>query len=124
VATCSDASQVSYISDFDLDVGEDAVVADPIVGVLNSGAAIEARAVASEPGLYDVRVEHTVLERPIPTFSTSLGVGGDVTIQLPRMRRRVETTRVRLEPGASVAATSSLRVGTLDDERRFVLTRE
>jgi hypothetical protein len=124
VATCSDASQVSYISDFDLDVAKGAVVADPIIGVLRSGAAIEARPVASEPGLYDVRVEHSVLERPIPTFSTSLGVGGDVTIQLPRMRRRVETTRVHLDPGASIAATSSLRTGTVDDERRFVLTRE
>jgi hypothetical protein len=124
VATCSDASQVSYISDFDLDVAENAVVADPIIGVLRSGAAIEARPVASEPGLYDVRVEHSVLERPIPTFSTSLGVGGDVTIQLPRMRRRVETTRVHLDPGASVAATSSLWSGTVEDERRFVLTRE
>jgi hypothetical protein len=124
VATCSDASQVSYISDFDLDVAEDAVLADPVVSILRSGAAIEARPVASEPGLYDVRVAHSVLERPIPTFSTSLGFGGEVTIQLPRMRRRVETTRVHLDPGASVAATSSLRLGTEDDERRFVLSRE
>ena len=124
VATCSDSEQFSYISDFDLDVGRDAVVADPIVGVLQSGAAVEARPVASEPGLYDVRVEHAVLERPIPTFTTSLGVGGDVTIQLPHVRRRVETTRLRLAPGASAETKSALRTAAGEDARRFVLKRE
>lgn len=122
--SCPACEQVSYVADFDLDASEDAVVADPVVSIVQNGAAITVRPVASEPGLYDLRVTHTFLERPIDVFTTSLGVGSDVSIQLPRTRQRVETTRVRLAPGASVATTSSLQTAAGTDVRSFVLTRK
>ena len=38
-------NQVSYIKDFDVEVAQAATIADPIVGVVNSGAVLDAKVV-------------------------------------------------------------------------------
>lgn len=124
VVSCSSAENVSFIRDFDLDIVEDAVLADPIIGVIENGAAVSARRVGSSPDTYDVSVRHTVLTRPIQVFETPIGVGPPVSIQLPRMHVRTETVRVRLPAGTSAETTSVVRSDAGEDSRRFSLTCE
>ncbi len=128
--SCADVTNISFIQDFDVEIARDAAIADPIVGVLQSGAVVAAQPVPSAgPGVYDVRIEHAVLDGPIPVFTTGLGMGSDVTIQLPRMRHHATWVRVRAEPGQTVPLTTEVVVAAGDDDevhrdvRRFALRR-
>jgi hypothetical protein len=123
-STCTDAERVSYIADFDLEVADDAAVADPIIGRLLNGAVVVARPVRSTPGAYDVALHHAVLLRPIPLLQTPIGGEAPVTIQLPQFRTRTASFRIRLAQGASTETTSIVRSAAGVDERRFVFTRE
>jgi len=123
-ATCADVRKTSYLRDFDVENG--VPVLEPVVGVEQDGAVVSARAVPSAgPGVYDVRVEHAVAERPFPTFRTGAGAGGEITLQLPRVRRHSTWLRVRAEPDQAVPLETTLDLGgdRGEDVRRFLLRR-
>jgi len=89
-------NQVSYISDYDVEIAQLAQIGDPIVQQLRDGIILDIRPVISADRRYitmELRPTVAVLQRPIQTFSTTLSNGPPVSIQLPEIRiQRVRTT--------------------------------
>jgi type II secretory pathway component GspD/PulD (secretin) len=89
-------NQVSYVSDYDVEIAQLAQIGDPIVQQLRDGIILDIRPVISADRRYitmELRPTVAVLTRPIATFSTTLGNGPPVSIQLPEIRiQRVRTT--------------------------------
>ncbi len=88
--------QFTYIRDFNVEIAQSAAVADPVVGVVRDGVVLDVRPVVSADRKYilmELRPTVATLALPIPTFSTTLGVGQPVSIQVPRMTiQKVRTT--------------------------------
>jgi hypothetical protein len=92
-------NQTAYVRDFEVEVREGAVIADPIVDVVQDGVSIQTSAVPLDGGRIGLSVEVEVadLQRPIPTFETTIGAGGaPVTIQLPQVLSRKVEAAVQL----------------------------
>jgi type II secretory pathway component GspD/PulD (secretin) len=88
--------QVSYISDFDVEIAQAAQIGDPIVQTLRDGVILDLRPTVSADRRFitmELRPTIAILQRPIATFATTLANGPPVTIQLPELRiQRVRTT--------------------------------
>ena len=99
-------NQISFLQDFDVDVANTAFIANPEIGILQEGVVLDVRPTISYDRKYvtlEVRTAVAELERPIPTFETSLGGFTDpITFQLPRMRMENANTTVRVPDGGSV----------------------
>jgi type II secretory pathway component GspD/PulD (secretin) len=71
-------------------------VADPVVDVIRDGIVLDVRPTISADRRYitlELRPTLATLLRPIPTFTTSLGVGTPVAIQTPQLTlQRIRTT--------------------------------
>ncbi len=95
-ANLSVLNQVSYIKDFDPEIAQAAIIADPIIDVIEDGVVLDVRPVVSSDRRYvtlELRPTVAALVRPIPTFTTGLGIGAAVSIQLPELEvQRVRTT--------------------------------
>ena len=89
-------NQVSYISDFDVEIAQASQIGDPIVQTLRDGVILDLRPVVSADRRFitmELRPTVAILTRPIATFSTTLANGPPVTIQLPELAvQRVRTT--------------------------------
>ncbi|MFK5955218.1 MAG: hypothetical protein QM477_02100 [Planctomycetota bacterium] len=99
------ANQVSYVSDFDVEIASSASIADPIVQVANDGVYLDVRPVVTADRRFvwiDVRPTVANLLRPIPTLQTSLGVGSPVTLMLPQLELQKVRTRVILPDGGTL----------------------
>lgn len=87
-------NQVAYVQDYDVEIAQNASIADPIIDVIEDGVILDVRPVVSADRRFitlELRPTVAQLQRPIREVSTSLGTGGEVTIQLPE----VEISRVR-----------------------------
>lgn len=95
-ASMSYLRNISYIRDFEVEIAQAAAVANPVVGVVHDGVALDVRPVVdSELKFITMELRPTVmtLQTPIPTFTTTLGVGQPISIQLPEVTlQRVRTT--------------------------------
>lgn len=89
-------NQVSYISDFDVEIAQASQIGDPIVQTLRDGVILDLRPVVTADRRFvtmELRPTIAVLTRPIATFQTTLANGPPVTIQLPELKiQRVRTT--------------------------------
>jgi type II secretory pathway component GspD/PulD (secretin) len=89
-------NQVSYISDFDVEIAQASQIGDPIVQTLRDGVILDLRPVVSADRRFitmELRPTVAILTRPIATFQTTLANGPPVTIQLPELAvQRVRTT--------------------------------
>jgi hypothetical protein len=89
-------NQVSYISDYDVEIAQLAQIGDPIVQQLRDGIILDIRPVISADRRFvtmELRPTVAILQRPISTFQTTLSNGPPVSIQLPEIRiQRVRTT--------------------------------
>jgi len=99
-ASMSVRQDISYVQDFTLTRHADAVIADPVIGVVWDGIEIDLCAIVLADGLVALRCDlrSQQVQQPMPKFETDLGMGAPVTIQLPR------TTGVRFRQTARVAA--------------------
>jgi type II secretory pathway component GspD/PulD (secretin) len=99
-------TQLSFIQDFDVEVAQTAFIADPIVGVIQDGLVLDVQPTVSHDRKYiTMQLKPTVarLERPIPTFTTSLGAfTTPVTIQIPKLRVEKAATNVRVPDGGTI----------------------
>jgi general secretion pathway protein D len=99
-------NQISFIEDFDVEVAQTAFIADPIVGVIQDGLVLDVQPTVSHDRKYiTMQLKPTVarLERPIPTFTTSLGAfTTPVTIQIPKLRVEKAATNVRVPDGGTI----------------------
>jgi type II secretory pathway component GspD/PulD (secretin) len=89
-------NEVAYIRDFDTSTATGVAVADPVVDVIRDGIVLDVRPTISADRRYitlELRPTLATLLRPIPTFTTSLGVGTPVAIQTPQLTlQRIRTT--------------------------------
>ncbi len=95
-ASMSVLRHTSYIRDFDVEIAQAAAVANPVVDVVRDGVVLDVRPVVSADRRFitmELRPTVMTLDLPIPTFTTTLGVGQPVSIQLPSVTlQRVRTT--------------------------------
>lgn len=88
--------QLSYIKDFDVEIAQAAAVANPIIGTVYDGVSLDVRPVVDSELRFitmELRPSVVTLQTPIPTFTTTLGVGQPISIQLPEVTlQRVRTT--------------------------------
>lgn len=94
--------QVSYIKDFEVEVGKPNVVhGNPVIGVVRDGMLLTCDTAILERGTvgigFDFQISELVL--PIPTFTTTIGVGNKVTIQLPQVKTARIASRIELSEG-------------------------
>ncbi|MCA8974872.1 MAG: hypothetical protein KDC98_09120, partial [Planctomycetes bacterium] len=87
---------IAYIRDFEVEIAQAAAVANPVIGTVHDGVALDVRPVVdSDLRFITMELRPTVmtLRLPIPTFTTTLGVGQPISIQLPEVNlQRVRTT--------------------------------
>ncbi|MHC5011236.1 MAG: hypothetical protein ACYTG6_09830, partial [Planctomycetota bacterium] len=87
-ANISMLEQVSYVQDYDVEVGEGGeFTASPVIGTVQDGLVLELVPHLRDDGAVDLEIALTLAEliRPIPEFETTLG-GRTLTIQLPELR--------------------------------------
>lgn len=88
--------QVSYVRDFDVEIAQAAAVANPVVSMVSDGIVLDVHPVVSADRRFitmELRPTLAQLEQPIPTYTTTLGVGQEITIQLPHLQvQRIRTT--------------------------------
>lgn len=104
-ATLTVANQVSYVSDFDVEIAQAASIAAPIVRVVMDGVFLDVTPVVSSDRRsvsIDLRPTVATLRRPIRTFQTSLGSGSPVTIMLPEIELQKIRTRTTVPDGGTV----------------------
>jgi type II secretory pathway component GspD/PulD (secretin) len=98
--------EVSFLQDFDVDVANTAFIANPTIGVLQEGVVLDVKPTISYDRKFvtlDVRASVATLERPIPTFTTTLGgFSTAVTFQLPRLEVQNANTTVIVPDGGAV----------------------
>lgn len=95
----------SYISDFGVEIAQAAAVANPVVGVVRDGVVLDVRPVVSADRRFitmELRPTVMSLQFPIPTFTTTLGAGQPVSIQLPVTNLQSVRTTVTMPDGGSI----------------------
>jgi type II secretory pathway component GspD/PulD (secretin) len=97
--------QTTYIKDFEVEIAQAAAVANPVVGVVKDGVSLDVRPVVSADRKFiTMELRPTVLDLtlPIPTFTTTLGVGQPITLQLPETQLKKVRTTVTMPDGGTV----------------------
>ncbi len=97
-------NEVAYISDFNTSTATGIAVADPVVSIIRDGIVLDVRPTVSADRRYitlELRPTLAILLRPIPTFTTSLGVGSPVAIQTPNLSLQRIRTTVTVPDGGS-----------------------
>ncbi len=95
----------SYIKDFDVEIAQASAVANPVVDVVRDGVVLDVRPVVSADRRFitmELRPTVMQLELPIPTFTTTLGAGQPVSIQLPNVTLQRVRTTITMPDGATV----------------------
>lgn len=127
-ATVTMVSQTSYIKDFDVEVAQTAFIADPVIGTIQDGFALDVRPTISNDRKYvTLEVQPTVatILKPIPTFSTSLsGTSTPVTIQMPELRISRAQTTIKVPDGGSVMIGGLKRIQQVDRKSGIPLFSE
>ncbi|MCA8942753.1 MAG: hypothetical protein KDB80_09370, partial [Planctomycetes bacterium] len=99
-------NQTSYIRDFDVEVAQAAFIADPKVDVIQDGVVLDVKPTINHDRrdiTLDMNPTVAELERPIPTFSTSLsGTTQPVTLQLPQLTVHSFATTATVPDGGSL----------------------
>jgi type II secretory pathway component GspD/PulD (secretin) len=95
-ASISVINEVTYVKDFDVEIAQAAVIADPIMDIVRDGVILDVKPVVSADRKFvtlELRPSVSQLDRPIPTFATTLGTGPPVAIEVPTLQvQRVRTT--------------------------------
>ena len=88
-----------------MEIAQAAAVANPVIGVVRDGVSLDVRPVVSADRKFiTMELRPTVLDLalPIPTFTTTLGVGQPIKIQLPQTTLKMVRTTVTLPDGGTV----------------------
>ncbi|MDH3591489.1 MAG: hypothetical protein OER88_06405, partial [Planctomycetota bacterium] len=101
-ANVSVVTQRSYVSDFDIELEKNGVIADPTIATVSDGVRVDLRASVDENGksvhvAIDARISET--DKEMPRMKLALPIGKSVEIQIPQGRSRGVTRLVRCEPG-------------------------
>ena len=112
---------ISYIADFDVEVGQGTFSADPIVETLPRGITLEVRPLASEDGesvQLGIDVRSSEVKLPMGETKLEVPLGRTVAIQTPESRLIEVRTSRRVRGGASTVVD----LGTgMDGIRRMLV---
>lgn len=98
-------NQIAYVKDFDVEIAQAAVIADPIVDTVTEGVVLDVRPIVSNDRRFvtlELRPTVATLVRPIRTFSSGLGVGTAVTFEVPELRKESLKTTVVMPDGGTL----------------------
>jgi Flp pilus assembly secretin CpaC/tetratricopeptide (TPR) repeat protein len=96
---------IAYIRDFDVEIAQNAAVANPVVGVVHEGVTLDVKPVVDADLKFitmELRPTVMTLQLPIPTFTTTLGVGQPISIQIPEVNLQKVRTTVTLPDGGTM----------------------
>jgi tetratricopeptide (TPR) repeat protein len=96
---------IAYIRDFEVEIAQSSAVANPVIGTVHDGVALDVRPVVdSDLQFITMELRPTVmsLQLPIPTFTTTLGVGQPISIQLPEVTMQRVRTTVTMPDGGTI----------------------
>jgi type II secretory pathway component GspD/PulD (secretin) len=96
---------VSYVKDFEVEIAQGSVIADPVVDVIRNGSILDVRPVVSADRRFvTMEVRPTLMElvEPIPLFRTSLAIGNEVELQLPELQTQRVRTTVTIPDGSTL----------------------
>jgi type II secretory pathway component GspD/PulD (secretin) len=92
--------QWAYIKDFDVQVAQSAYIADPVIGTIQTGVVFDVRPIIANDRRYitlELRPTVADLQKPIRTFTTTLGASGrEVVFEVPTVRLQSVESTVRL----------------------------
>ena len=97
--------EISYIKDFEVEIAQAAAVANPVIGTIYDGVTLDVRPVVdSELKFITMELRPTVmtLQLPVNNFTTTLGIGQPISIQLPEVTLQRVRTTVTLPDGATM----------------------
>jgi tetratricopeptide (TPR) repeat protein len=97
--------QIAYIRDFEVEIAQAAAVANPVIGTVYDGVTLDVRPIVDSELKFitmDIRPTVMTLQLPIPTFTTTLGVGQPISIQLPETTRQTVRTTLTMPDGGTV----------------------
>jgi type II secretory pathway component GspD/PulD (secretin) len=98
-------NEVSYVKDYDVEIAQASVVADPVIDKIREGIVLDVRPIVSHDRRFvtlELRPTVATLIRPIRNFQTQLGVGAAVTIQLPELHKESVNTTVVMPDGGTL----------------------
>ena len=104
-ATISVLEQISYVADFEAEVGRGGhQIADPVVQTIQAGVLLDVTGTPRGSGVdLDAAFTWSEVKRPMETYETThLAGGAKVTIQIPEMRVRRVKPRMVVPPGRAV----------------------
>jgi Flp pilus assembly secretin CpaC/tetratricopeptide (TPR) repeat protein len=96
---------ISFVKDFDVEIAAAAAIADPIIEVIAEGVVLDVKPVVSSDRRFvtmQLKPTVTTLRRPMATFTTSLGIGTAVTIEIPELTIERARTTVTMPDGATL----------------------
>ncbi|MFT5052971.1 MAG: hypothetical protein ACI8QZ_004409 [Chlamydiales bacterium] len=109
-AELSVLEQQAYIQDFELKVVQDVEIADPVIGLAETGIRVRIRCIPipEDKLSIDTHVEYSTLAEPIPSVETTIGAGAHkVTIQLPGITKINLEGRFEVLPGETLVMAST-----------------
>ena len=98
-------NHIAYVKDFDVEIAQASVVADPVVDIVKEGVVLDVRPIVSNDRRFitlELRPTVAVLKRPIRSFTTSLGTGSTVTIEIPELKKQSLKTTVVMPDGGTL----------------------
>ncbi|MCR4315789.1 MAG: hypothetical protein NUW37_05485 [Planctomycetes bacterium] len=98
-------NQVSYISDFEVEVAQAAFMADPVISTVQDGIVLDVRPIISADRRFitlELRPTVAELVRPIPTITTALGAGNSVRIETPEIKMRKLQSTITIPDGGTI----------------------
>lgn len=122
LTTLTATKEHSYLKDYQVEkLLDGTTIADPVIGRVSDGLAglVRVLQVEEQRLLVELSCSFGELQRPIPTFTTSLGAGAPVSIQLPALTLRSVRTCVEMDEGDTVVMT----LGGDESEMRVLLVR-
>jgi hypothetical protein len=114
-----DGRQVAYVQDHDVEVAQDARIADPIVSVLQDGVSFDVRAMPMGSDgriLLDFRADFGATVGEIPLLRTEVGL-----TQLPRQRYARAHAAVTVPNGGGLVLGGTTRDGNLGARVAFLV---
>ena len=96
---------IAYVRDFEVEIAQAAAVANPVIGVVHDGVALDVRPVVDASMRFitmELRPTVMTLSLPIPTFTTTLGVGQPISIHLPEVTMQRVRTTVTIPDGGTM----------------------
>ncbi len=95
--------QVSYVADFEFEIGSQTGPPDPIIDTVFVGSSIGVvGTIVGDRLRLDLDVRESALQEPMATFKTTLANGPEIEIQLPEIFERRVTRGIGMDDGGTV----------------------